>query len=203
LASDVSRRIVLPLQVEVNNIKTRRTERAPRINCCSYVVLDYGYVKSLGAFVALSQFELDVCAFLQRLEAFAANGTEVHENIFATVSFDETEAFVVVKPFHFTCYAICHDIYLLYAGILEGRNLIGEIWHQPDFLEALFNYQATLGTLVAKRTKHKVHVIWRQIIRLSIRSDCVFDLAVDGGLSHLIAGPLLHRIMYASTCRSP
>jgi len=50
-------------------------------------------------------------------------------------------------------------IYLLYAGILEGRNFIGEIWHQPDFLEALFNYQATLGTLAAVVTKHKAHAI--------------------------------------------
>jgi len=50
-------------------------------------------------------------------------------------------------------------IYLLYAGILEGRNFIEEFWHHPDFLEALFNYQATLATLAARMTKRKVHAI--------------------------------------------
>jgi hypothetical protein len=48
-------------------------------------------------------------------------------------------------------------IYLLDAGIFEGRNLIGEIWHTPDILEALFNYRATSATLAAGGRKHKVH----------------------------------------------
>jgi len=46
-------------------------------------------------------------------------------------------------------------IYLLDAGIFEGRNLIVEIWHRPDILEDLFNYRATIETLAAGAPKHK------------------------------------------------
>jgi len=49
-------------------------------------------------------------------------------------------------------------IYLPYAGILEGRNFIGEFWHKPDFLEALFNCRASLGTLAAGTAKHKARL---------------------------------------------
>ena len=46
-------------------------------------------------------------------------------------------------------------INLPYAGIIDGRNFIGEFWHGPDFLEALFNYRALPETVSAWMEKHK------------------------------------------------
>jgi hypothetical protein len=59
-------------------------------------------VLSLGAFLPLDDFELNVIAFLEAFVAFRLDGTVVDEHIRAVIAADETEALSVVEPFHFT-----------------------------------------------------------------------------------------------------
>ncbi len=65
--------------------------------------LDNTNIHGLGAFFALTEFEFDVLAFLQRFETVAANGTVMHKHIFAAVfGCDKTKPLFLVKPFYFT-----------------------------------------------------------------------------------------------------
>jgi len=62
--------------------------------------LDRGNVLRLPALGALDHVELHLLAFLQALEAASLNRGEMHENVFAILTADETIAFGVVKPLH-------------------------------------------------------------------------------------------------------
>jgi hypothetical protein len=64
--------------------------------------LALGYVFSLGAFLPLDDFKLNVIAFLQALVAFRLDGAVVDEHVRAVIPSDETEALRVIEPFHFT-----------------------------------------------------------------------------------------------------
>ena len=57
-------------------------------------------VGGLRTLLSLNDFELDLIAFGERLEAVAGDGAEVDENIGSTLTRDETEAFRVVEPLH-------------------------------------------------------------------------------------------------------
>jgi hypothetical protein len=64
--------------------------------------LQFCNVLSLGAFLALDNFELDVITLLQALVALRLDGAVVDEHIGTIVSADEAESLCVVKPFDFT-----------------------------------------------------------------------------------------------------
>src|SRR6476469_4077791 len=62
----------------------------------------------LQALLALHNLEGDLLAFLQRLEAGALDGTEVHEQVRAGLRGDEAEALGVVEPLDGTALTIRH-----------------------------------------------------------------------------------------------
>src|SRR5690349_18709023 len=63
----------------------------------------------LQAFLALHDLEADLLAFLQALEARATDGTEMHEDVGATLPADEAKALGVVEPLDGTDLTIRHD----------------------------------------------------------------------------------------------
>ena len=72
------------------------------VSCLPFVHLDQFYVVRCRTFLTLLDVETDALAFLQRLEAACLNGTVMDEQIAAVIFFDEPEAFLVIKSFHFT-----------------------------------------------------------------------------------------------------
>src|SRR5712692_1325136 len=68
--------------------------------------LDSSNVLRLPALGALGHVELHGLAFLQALEAASLNSGEMHENVLAILTADETIALGVVKPLH--CSLFCH-----------------------------------------------------------------------------------------------
>ena len=64
--------------------------------------LQFCDVLSLWTFLALDNFEFNVIAFLQALVALGLDGAIVDEHIRPVIATDESEAFCVVEPFHFT-----------------------------------------------------------------------------------------------------
>jgi len=60
----------------------------------------------LKAFLAFHDFEADLLAFFQRLEAAGLDGAEVNEQVFAGLAADKAKAFGVIEPFHRTCLTI-------------------------------------------------------------------------------------------------
>src|SRR5690348_6243413 len=63
----------------------------------------------LQALLALHDLEGHLLAFLQRLEAGALDGTEVHEQVRAALRGDEAEALGVVEPLDGTSLTIRHE----------------------------------------------------------------------------------------------
>jgi len=68
--------------------------------------LEGGNVLRLPALRAFGHVELHGLAFLQALKAARLDCGEMHENVFAILTADETIAFGVVKPLH--CSLFCH-----------------------------------------------------------------------------------------------
>ena len=65
--------------------------------------LDFGDVAGLRALGTVNDFELDCLAFFKRTEAVALNGRVVHEDVTASVAFDEPVTFGVVEPLDLAC----------------------------------------------------------------------------------------------------
>lgn len=59
-----------------------------------------GYVDRLRSFLTLDNIVLYSFAFLKRLEAFLIDSAEMYKDIVAFSIGDESEAFLVVKPFN-------------------------------------------------------------------------------------------------------
>ena len=59
-------------------------------------------VLSLGAFLSLHNFKLDVITFLKAFVTVRLDGAIVNKNIRAVIPADEAEALCIVKPLHFT-----------------------------------------------------------------------------------------------------
>src|SRR5688500_11479794 len=79
----------------------------------------------LQALLALHDLERDLLAFLQRLEAGALDGTEVHEQVRAGLRGDEAEALGVVEPLDGTGLTIGHLSYSLMELLrfwIHGRD---------------------------------------------------------------------------------
>lgn len=60
------------------------------------------HVGRLRSFGPLHNVELDILAFLKRLESLALQGGIVDEDVFATIEPDETEPFPIIEPLHRT-----------------------------------------------------------------------------------------------------
>jgi hypothetical protein len=73
---------------------------------------DRFYVFCLEAFRALCDIKLYSLAFLQAAEAARLNRREMHEDVFAILTADETKAFSVVKPLYRSCFQLCSYSYL-------------------------------------------------------------------------------------------
>lgn len=63
-------------------------------------LLQLSYVLSLRTFRTLSNGEFYFLAFLQRAEAFGLDSSMVYEYVWALFLLNETETFLVVKPFY-------------------------------------------------------------------------------------------------------
>jgi len=68
------------------------------------------YVLCLQAFWAFHHIELHRLTFLQATETVAADGREMHENIYARLTADEAETFGIVKPFYCSLF---HCLFLI------------------------------------------------------------------------------------------
>jgi hypothetical protein len=66
------------------------------------------YVLGLGAFLALTDGELDFLSFSQSLEAGALNGAEMDENVWAVFALNEAEAFGFVEELDSSCDCSSH-----------------------------------------------------------------------------------------------
>src|SRR6478609_6713104 len=60
-------------------------------------------VGGLESFRTLDDLEVDLLAFVERLEAVAGDRLEVHENVFTAGLGDEAEPLFGVEPLHGTC----------------------------------------------------------------------------------------------------
>lgn len=87
--------------------KPDKTKTAPRISAGLFgrktVKLQFYNVFCLWSTVALNNVELNALAFVKRFETFAYDCGEMYEYIVAAFNFDETEAFLSVKPFNCSC----------------------------------------------------------------------------------------------------
>jgi hypothetical protein len=70
--------------------------------------LERSYVFSLRAFFALSDDELNLLTFLQRLETCARDGAVVDKDIRTALLFDKSKAFAVIEPLNSSSCFICH-----------------------------------------------------------------------------------------------
>ncbi len=68
------------------------------------------HIGRLGALGALNHFKFHCLSFFQGLESVPLDGTEVDEDVRTIILRDETEALLIVEPFHSS---FCHDFYLL------------------------------------------------------------------------------------------
>src|SRR5690606_32306344 len=75
----------------------------------------------LQALLALDDLEGNLLAFLQRLEAGALDGTEMHEQVRAALRGDEAEALGVVEPLDGTGLTIRHVLLLETFGVGLAR----------------------------------------------------------------------------------
>ena len=66
-------------------------------------MLERNNVLRLGAFLAISNGELDLLAVGKRFKAIALNRAEVNEHIGAIFALNETEALALVKPLNGAC----------------------------------------------------------------------------------------------------
>ena len=76
------------------------------------VSTDLRHIRGLWSFLALNNFDFDLIAFGERLESGSAYRAEVHEDVGASLTRDESEALRVVEPFHRAVDA-SHEPYLL------------------------------------------------------------------------------------------
>ena len=67
-------------------------------HCSQNRLRDFGDVRSLWSFLAFSDLELDLIAFLKALISFRADRAVVHEHIWAICATDEPIAFGVIEP---------------------------------------------------------------------------------------------------------
>jgi hypothetical protein len=77
--------------------------------------LNFLYVRSLKAFWALLDFELDAVTFIKSLEAIALDGVKVDENVLARITADKAVTLTAVEPFDgslFHCYILTVKITL-------------------------------------------------------------------------------------------
>src|SRR5256885_12647999 len=63
----------------------------------------FGDVAGLRAFRTVNDLELDRLALFERSEAVARDGRVVHEDVTASVAFDEPVTLGVVEPLDFAC----------------------------------------------------------------------------------------------------
>jgi hypothetical protein len=78
------------------------------------VVLDDYNVFCLQAFLALRNCELYALAFFQvAVPAIVGEGAEMHKNIRAFRTLDETETLTAIEPFDRTLFSFRHDLELL------------------------------------------------------------------------------------------
>src|SRR5438093_5974285 len=101
--------------------------------------LEHLHVLCLKALGAFHDVELYPLTFLQATETVAADGREMHENVFASLTADEAEALGVVKPFHCSLF---HCLFLIVVKFLlrriaatergdaETRNQLSTAWSQ-------------------------------------------------------------------------
>jgi hypothetical protein len=78
------------------------------------IVLDHNNILCLRAFLTLCDRELYALAFFQvAVTAIISECAEVHENIRAFCSFNETVAFATIEPFDCALYSFRHGLELL------------------------------------------------------------------------------------------
>ncbi len=73
--------------------------------------LQWNYVLSLRAFLAIRHVEFNFLAISQCFESFALDGAEMNEHIGAIFTLDKAESLGFVKPFNSTC-CLRHNLYL-------------------------------------------------------------------------------------------
>jgi hypothetical protein len=73
----------------------------PPLSCRSCNLYQF-YVVRCRTFLTLCLVKADALTFLQRLEATGLNSAVMNEQIATTIFFDESEAFLVIEPFHFS-----------------------------------------------------------------------------------------------------
>src|ERR1700742_4013635 len=82
----------------VNHAKNQRATPSSRPSCVSKRRLDSADVLRLPALGALHDVELHGLAFLQRAEAVALDGAEMHENVIARAAAQKAETLGIVEP---------------------------------------------------------------------------------------------------------
>ena len=79
---------------------------------------------SLGAFLSLHDFKLNVITFLKAFISFRLDGAIVNKNIRAIFPANKTEALCIVKPLHFTFNSrhVPYSIWPIAYGRTEHRG---------------------------------------------------------------------------------
>jgi hypothetical protein len=75
--------------------------------------LDNSYVRSLRAFLALDDVELDPLALLKRAESLLLDGGVVDENVLSAVSRNEAITLCVIEPLYGSRFFFFHFLLLL------------------------------------------------------------------------------------------
>src|SRR5687767_1726372 len=105
----LSRRRMNALARKSGGHKKRRADlRPPGVRTAEPPDLGRLHLVGLQALRALDHHEANLLAFLQRLEAGALDGAEVHEEVFTAFTADEAKALRIVEPLHGTRLTIRH-----------------------------------------------------------------------------------------------
>jgi hypothetical protein len=115
--------------------------------------LQAGYVRSLQALGAASDFEFNRLAFVQRLIALSLNGGEVDENVLAGLALDESKALTGVEPlygslFFQLCFSFLIELFGAFPPPLAQQKKGWQVWTCSPSIKSKGFTRATNAFLV-------------------------------------------------------
>ncbi len=94
-------------------------------------------VLSLGAFIALGDYEFNLVSLVEVSETVTYDGSEMDENVLTTFSLDEAEAFRAIEPFYGSLDFVSHEIwnsFSCFTGSIMGSKSVASAPNQNFLL---------------------------------------------------------------------
>lgn len=81
------------------------------------------YIISRGAFFALHDVKTNPLPLRQCLKTTGLDRTEMNEQIFAIILFNEAETFLLIEPLHFTfCHLIASSFHIIFSRMKQTKQ---------------------------------------------------------------------------------